>query len=106
MKNVLKVNYDDLIIKSYKYIKNTDNDYFDLDRNFNLNRELEERKSKSNYSVIIYELNIRNTIIKLISPKLEIDMDNLKIKLYLQGFVNIRHEKNFTSYYYELGFLN
>lgn len=105
MQNKLKVNYEFLMIKNYRHIPNTDNDYFDLDRNFNLSKKFQGEKSSS-YCVVIYETTINNKTIKLISPKLDIDEDTLRIKLYLKGFVYIWHDKNFISYYYELDFLN
>jgi hypothetical protein len=99
----LKVDYNDLIIKNYTHAQKDNNDYFDLDRNFN---RIFEKKSNSNYSILIYKLKIGNNEIKLMSPMLDIDIDNLKIKLYIKGFVNIRYEENFSSYYYDLDFLN
>ena len=61
MKNILKVKYDDLIIKSLNCVQEANDDYFDLDRNFNFFKILlKADNTKNNYSIILYDISSSN----------------------------------------------
>lgn len=101
MQNILKVMFDDLEVKEYPIIQDV-NSSMDMDSEFSIHKA-DKTKNKT-YSVIIVNKSIGNKTIKLLSPKLNMDSDNLKIKLYMKGFVEIRHSKDYDSYNFILDF--
>ena len=104
MDKVLKVNFDDLVFKKFSSLPKTVET--DLDGVVFSDEDYCNKKANTNnYYVIIYEKKINDKIFKLISSKLYFDLDYLKIKIYMNGSIEIRHNYNFSLYSYNFDFL-
>lgn len=103
MDKTLKVQLEDLEFKKYSdlpKIKETDLDGFNnFIESFNQNKSNE-------YYIIIYKKRVNGKLLKLSSQKIYFDLDYIRMKIYLNGFLNIRHNSIFSSYSFDLFIFN
>lgn len=107
MTKVIKVSFEDLIFVDITDFIGTGCDYFDMNRNYNFYEARTEARTekKVQYSQIIYIYNSGNKKIEIKSHKINLDIDNLKIKIFLQGHINIICNNNLSDCRFDTSFL-
>ncbi|MDI9312815.1 MAG: hypothetical protein QM535_21575 [Limnohabitans sp.] len=76
----------------------------DLDGIHNFDRP--KNISNDDYYIIVYKKRINGKLLKLSSQKIYADLDYIRMKIYLNGFLALRHNSTFSSYSFDLSILH
>lgn len=111
-KKLVSIDSDKFEVKTEKDLKEIPYDEFNInwtsyflsgDDNFYRKHLLKETIK----TVFIYNGEIDGKLLKLISPVINMDMNNLRIKLYLAKQIDVYFDKeNDKNYQFDLSFLN
>ena len=105
MNKILELKLEDLEFKKFSDLPRIkENDSEGINEFLN---HFDQNINKSNhYYIIIYKKTIAGKQLKLLSPKLYFDLDYIKMKIYLNGYLKLNHNSTFSSYSFDTSIFN